>query len=166
MIDGRGCLATPGLVNTHHHLYQWATRGLAPAGDALRLAHRALPGLGAASTTRSCGAAAAAGLAALALSGCTTSTDHHYVFPRDGGDLLEAEIDAAARDRPAVPPVPRLDGPGRVGRRAAAGRGRGGPRRVLAATEAAIDRYHDPAPGAMLRIAVAPCSPFSVDRAS
>jgi cytosine/adenosine deaminase-related metal-dependent hydrolase len=106
--------------------------------------------------------AAAANLGWLALSGCTTTTDHHYVFPAGAGDLLAAEIDAARtigiRFHPArgsmnlgqsaggLPPdsvVEEHDA-------------------ILAATGAAIDRWHDPSFDSMLRIAVAPCSPFSV----
>ncbi|MEN3362647.1 MAG: 8-oxoguanine deaminase [Mycobacteriales bacterium] len=160
-VDARGCLATPGLVNTHHHLYQWATRGLATEHglfDWLRALYPVWAGIDAGIVA----AAARAGLARLALTGCTTSTDHHYVFPADRGDLLGATIEAA----------------GQVGLRFHPTRGsmdlgesRGGlppdslvedTDAALAATEAAIDRYHDPSPGAMVRIAVAPCSPFSV----
>ena len=81
------------------------------------------------STRRSSAPPPSAGLAALAKSGCTTASDHHYLFPRDGGDLLAVEIDAARRARPALPPVPRLDGPRALRRRAAARRGDRGPRR-------------------------------------
>jgi cytosine/adenosine deaminase-related metal-dependent hydrolase len=107
-------------------------------------------------------AAAAAGLGWLARTGCTTSMDHHYVFPADGGDVLSAEVEAA----------------GRIGLRFLATRGsmdlgqsRGGlpPDSVvedldaiLAATAKAVDQYHDASPDSMLRIGVAPCSPFSV----
>ena len=107
-------------------------------------------------------AAARAGLAALARSGCTTSTDHHYIFPRHAGDLLAVEIEAAraiglrfhpcrgamdlGRSKGGLPPdeiVEERDA-------------------ILAASAAAIDRFHDPEPGAMVRIALAPTSPFSV----
>ncbi|WP_432988221.1 8-oxoguanine deaminase [Dactylosporangium sp. CA-233914] len=160
-VDGRGCLATPGLVNTHHHLYQWATRGYAQQEILFGWLKELYP-VWARIDAETVHAAAAAGLAQLALSGCTTSTDHHYVFPRDGGDLLAAEIAAA----------------GAVGLRFHPGRGSmdlsekdGGlpPDSVvedtdaaLDATKDAIDRFHDPSPGSMVRIAVAPCSPFSV----
>src|SRR5690606_30916053 len=158
-----GCLATPGLVNTHHHLYQWATQGMAPEGtlfEWLVTGYRLWAGVDAEVVW----GAATAGLAWLAKSGCTTSADHHYVFPTGRGDLLAAEIEAAGRvglrfhpcrgsmDRGSsqggLPPdevVEDLDG-------------------ILAATEEAIRKYHDPSPGAMVRIAVAPCSPFSVSR--
>jgi cytosine/adenosine deaminase-related metal-dependent hydrolase len=160
-IDGTGCLLTPGLVNTHHHLYQWATRGLAQDETLfgwLRTLYPIWGGLDADVV----GAAAAAGLGWLALSGCTTSTDHHYVFPADGGDVLEAEIVAARQIGVRFHPCRgSMD----------LGVSAGGlpPDRIveetdaaLAATEAAIDRWHDPAAASMLRIAVAPCSPFSV----
>ena len=161
VLDASGCLATPGLVNTHHHLYQWATRGFAAdAGlfDWLRTLYPVWARLDA-EVTR---AAATAGLARLALTGCTTSSDHHYVFPAGGEDLLAATVEAAAA----------------VGLRFHATRGSmdlgesaGGlpPDSVvedtdaaLAATEDAVRRHHDPAPGAMVRVGVAPCSPFSV----
>jgi cytosine/adenosine deaminase-related metal-dependent hydrolase len=161
VIDGRGCLATPGLVNCHHHLYQWATRGLAQQAGLFEWLVELYP-VWAQVDAEIEHAAARAGLAALALSGCSTTTDHHYVFPRGAGDLLEAEIDAASgiglrfhpcrgsmdlgRSRGGLPPDEAVEDRDAV----------------LAATEEAIARYHDASPGSMLRIAVAPCSPFSV----
>ena len=93
-VDGRGCLATPGLVNCHHHLYQWATRGLAQQATLFEWLVDLYP-VWARLDVEIEAAAARAGLAALALSGCSTTTDHHYVFPRGTGDLLAAEIEAA-----------------------------------------------------------------------
>ena len=95
-VDGRGCLVTPGFVNTHHHLYQWVTRGFAVDGTLFEWLTELYPIWGKldADITRT---AATGALAWLAKTGCTTSTDHHYVFPHDGGDLLGAEIDAARR---------------------------------------------------------------------
>ncbi|MFG2039374.1 8-oxoguanine deaminase [Dactylosporangium sp. NPDC048998] len=160
-VDGRGCLATPGLVNTHHHLYQWATRGYAQQEILFGWLTELYP-VWARIDAGIVHAAAAAGLAQLALSGCTTSTDHQYVFPRDGGDVLAAEIDAAAT-------VGLRFHPCRGSMDLSAKDGGLPPDTVvedtdaaLAATKAAIDRFHDPSPGAMVRIAVAPCSPFSV----
>ena len=162
-IDGRGHLATPGLVNCHHHLYQWATRGLAQQATLFEWLVELYP-VWALIDAETCWASARAGLAALARSGCSASTDHHYVFPRDAGDLLEVEIDAAATIGLRFHPcrgsmdLGRSDGglpPDAVVEDRDA---------ILAASEAAIDRFHDPSPGAMVRIALAPCSPFSVTR--
>lgn len=95
-VDATGCLLTPGLVNTHHHLYQWETRGLAVDDGLFGWLTTLYPVWGQIDEDIT-GAAAAAGLGWLARTGCTTSMDHHYVFPTDGGDLLGAEI-AAARE--------------------------------------------------------------------
>ena len=162
-IDARGHLATPGLVNCHHHLYQWATRGLAQQATLFEWLVELYP-VWALIDDETCWAAARAGLAALARSGCSASTDHHYVFPRDAGDLLEVEIGAAASVGLRFHPCRgSMD----------LGRSEGGlppdeivedRDAILAASESAISRFHDPAPGAMVRIALAPCSPFSVTR--
>ena len=160
-IDASGCLATPGLVNCHHHLYQWATRGLAQEATLFEWLQALYP-IWAHVDEEVERAAARAGLAALLRSGCSLSTDHHYVFPRGGGDLLATEIEAA-RDLGARfhPCRGSMD----------LGRSSGGlpPDEVvedrdaiLTASEAAIDRYHDTSFDAMVRIALAPCSPFSV----
>src|SRR5215213_289787 len=160
-IDGRGRLATPGLVNCHHHLYQWATRGYAQEATLFEWLVALYPvwqHIDAAVVD----AAARAGLAALARSGCTTSTDHHYIFPARAGDLLEVEIGAArviglrfhpcrgamdlGRSQGGLPPDDVVEDRDAI----------------LAASAAAIDRFHDPEPGAMVRIALAPTSPFSV----
>jgi cytosine/adenosine deaminase-related metal-dependent hydrolase len=159
-IDGSGCLLTPGLVNTHHHLCQSITRGFAQDGTLFQWLTTLYPvwaGLDAELEYR----AASAGLANLALSGCTTAFDHNYLFPRDGGDILGAEIEAARR----------------IGLRFHAARGSmdlgqsaGGlppdsvvedPDAILAACEAAVARYHDTSAEAMVRIALAPCTPFT-----
>ncbi|MEW2444480.1 8-oxoguanine deaminase [Micromonospora marina] len=160
-VDGTGCLATPGLVNAHHHLYQWVTRGLAQDADLFGWLTTLYP-VWARLDTEAVYAAAAAGLGWLALSGCTTSTDHHYVFPPGRDDPLAAEIEAARLVGLRFQPCRgSMD----------LGRSAGGlppdalvekTEAALLATEAALDRYHDPSPGSMLRISVAPCSPFSV----
>src|SRR5205085_9603522 len=93
-IDGRGCLATPGLVNCHHHLFQWITRGLAQQATLFEWLTALYPVWARLDAELEHDAARAA-LAALALSGCTTASDHHYLFPRSGGDLLAAEVEAA-----------------------------------------------------------------------
>jgi cytosine/adenosine deaminase-related metal-dependent hydrolase len=162
-VDATGCLATPGLVNTHDHLYQWATRGRAVDSPLFGWLTELYP-VWARMDAGIVRAAAAAALAWLARTGCTTTMDHHYLFPKSGGDVLAATIDAAAdvglRFHPTrgsmdlgesaggLPPddvVEEIDA-------------------ILGATQAAIERYHDPSPGSMLRVGVAPCSPFSVSR--
>jgi len=161
VIDGRGCLVTPGFVNTHQHLYQWVTRGLAADATLFGWLTTLYP-VWAGISDQSVYVAAQAALVRLARTGCTTAADHHYVFPRDSKDLLAAEIQAAAevglRFHPARGSMDR-------------GQKDGGlppdsvvedRDEILAATEAAIDRWHDPAPDSMLRIVVGPCSPFSV----
>jgi cytosine/adenosine deaminase-related metal-dependent hydrolase len=162
-IDGAGCLVTPGLVNCHHHLYQSATRGLVTDGTLFEWLVALYP-VWAHVDADTVAAAARGGLAALATSGCTTSTDHHYIFPRGGGDLLAVEIEAAGRIGLRFHPcrgamdLGEKDGglppDSLVEDRDA----------ILAASEEAIDRFHDPSPGARVRIALAPTSPFSVTR--
>ena len=162
-IDGSGCLVTPGLVNCHHHLYQSATRGLVTDGTLFEWLVALYP-VWAHVDADTVAAAARGGLAALATSGCTTSTDHHYIFPRGGGDLLAVEIEAAGqiglRFHPCRGAMDLGESDGGlppdslVEDRDA----------ILAASEEAIDRFHDPSPGARVRIALAPTSPFSVTR--
>lgn len=164
-IDATGCLVTPGLINTHHHLYQNLTRAFPPmTGSPLFGWLQTLYPLWRALDEESAHVSAWVGLAELALSGCTTSTDHLYLHPRGGGDLLSAEI-AAARD---------------LGMRFHPTRGSmslsqkdGGlppddvvqdDDTILAESQAAVERHHDRSHGAMVRIALAPCSPFSVTR--
>ncbi|MBV9445954.1 MAG: 8-oxoguanine deaminase [Streptosporangiaceae bacterium] len=160
-IDGTGCLATPGLINTHHHLFQWLTQGMAQQSPLFDWLAELYPLWGKIDAEQ-VHAAAAAGLAWLALSGCSTSSDHHYLFPASGLAALEAAIDAAARTGLRFHP-----GRGSMD----LGRSAGGlpPDEIvedtdaaLAATEDAVRRFHDPSPGSMVQISVAPCSPFSV----
>jgi cytosine/adenosine deaminase-related metal-dependent hydrolase len=161
VVDGRGCLLTPGLVNTHQHLYQWITRGLAVDATLFEWLTTLYP-VWAGIDEDAVRTAALGALSRLALTGCTTSSDHHYVFPREGGDVLGAEIAAAAEVGLRFHPTRgSMD----------LGRSAGGlppdevvedREAVLLASEAAIDRWHDPSPGSMLRIGLAPCSPFSV----
>ena len=163
VIDGRGLVALPGLVNTHHHLYQTLTRVRAQEGglfDWLRELYPVWATIDA-DWERT---AAEVGLAELALSGCSTTTDHHYVFPSGVTGLLETEIEVAGQLGLRFHPCRgSMD----------LGESSGGlpPDRVvedidtiLAATDEAIQRFHDPAAGSMLRIAVGPCSPFSVSQ--
>jgi len=161
--DAAGCLATPGLVNTHHHLYQWATRGQAVDATLFGWLTELYP-VWAGIDEQIVQAAATAALAWLARTGCTTSMDHHYIFPRGGGDVLAATI-CAARDVGLRfhPTRGSMD----------LGKSSGGLPpdavvedcdEILAACAAAIERFHDPAPDSMLRIGISPCSPFSVTR--
>jgi len=162
-IDASGCLVTPGLVNTHHHLYQNLTRAFAPAlTGGLFDWLRTLYPLWARLDEEAAYVSAYIGLTELALGGCTTSTDHLYVHPRASGDLIAAEI-AAARD---------------LGMRFHPTRGSmslsekdGGlppdsvvqdDDEILADSERLVAEFHDRSPAAMTRIALAPCSPFSV----
>jgi cytosine/adenosine deaminase-related metal-dependent hydrolase len=161
LLDTTGCLVTPGLVNTHHHLYQWLTRGFGTDSTLFGWLTELYP-IWARIDADVVHAGAAANLGWLALSGCSTSTDHHYVFPKAGGDLLEATISAALEIGVRFHPCRgSMD----------LGESAGGlppdsvvedRESILIATEAAIDRWHDPSSAAMTRIAVAPCSPFSV----
>jgi cytosine/adenosine deaminase-related metal-dependent hydrolase len=161
VVDAAGCLATPGLVNTHHHLYQWASRGMAVDSTLFGWLTELYPVWARIDEQVVAGAATAA-LAWLARTGCTTTTDHHYVFPRGGGDVLGATVAAArAAGLRFHPTRGSMD----------LGASSGGlpPDEVvedidtiLTATSAAISVFDDPAPGSMLRMGVAPCSPFSV----
>jgi cytosine/adenosine deaminase-related metal-dependent hydrolase len=162
-IDARGCLVTPGLVNTHHHLYQNLTRAFAPAltGGLFDWLVTLYP-LWARLDEEAAYVSAYVGLTELALGGCTTSTDHLYVHPRGAGDLIAAEV-AAARD---------------LGMRFHPTRGSmslsvkdGGlppdsvvqdDDQILAESQRLVEAHHDRSPLAMTRIALAPCSPFSV----
>jgi cytosine/adenosine deaminase-related metal-dependent hydrolase len=160
-ISGEGCVAVPGLVNTHHHLYQTMTRARAQDRGLFGWLVELYP-IWAGVDEEWVGAAARVGLAELALSGCATTTDHHYVFPAGRGDLLATEVDAAReiglRFQPCrgsmdlgvsaggLPPDEIVEATDDA----------------LARTEEAIERFNDPAPGSMLRVSVAPCSPFSV----
>jgi cytosine/adenosine deaminase-related metal-dependent hydrolase len=158
-----GCLVTPGLVNTHHHIYQNLTRSFRPAARASLFDWlTTLYPRWALLDEEASYVSAWVGLAELALGGCTTSTDHLYVHPAGGGDLLSAEV-AAARDLGVRFHPTR-------GSMSLSQKDGGLPPdsvvqdddTILAASEEAVARHHDPAPGAMVRVALAPCSPFSV----
>lgn len=164
-LDATGCLVTPGLVNTHHHLYQNLTRAYPPMTRAPLFGWlQTLYPLWAAIDTEAVHVSAWVGLAELALSGCTTSTDHLYLHPRGAGDLLTAEIEAAVDVGVRFHPT--------RGSMSLSVKDGGLPPdevvqdddEILAACEDAVRRHHDPSPGAMVRVALAPCSPFSVTR--
>jgi cytosine/adenosine deaminase-related metal-dependent hydrolase len=162
-VDARGCLVTPGLINTHHHLYQNLTRTFAPAlnGGLFEWLVTLYP-LWASLDEEAAYVSAYVGLTELALSGCTTSTDHLYVHPRGGGDLISAEV-AAARDLGVRFHPTR-------GSMSLSVKDGGLPPdsvvqdddEILADSERLVDAHHDRSATAMTRIALAPCSPFSV----
>jgi len=163
VLDAAGCLVTPGLVNTHHHIYQNLTRAYRPATAASLFDWlTTLYPRWALLDEEGSYVSAWVGLAELAVGGCTTSTDHLYVHPAAGGDLLGAEI-AAARDLGVRFHPTR-------GSMSLSQKDGGLPPdsvvqdddTILAASEEAVVRWHDPEPGAMVRVALAPCSPFSV----
>jgi cytosine/adenosine deaminase-related metal-dependent hydrolase len=158
-----GCVVTPGLVNTHHHIYQNLTRAYRPAAAASLFDWlTTLYPRWALLDEEASYVSAWVGLAELAMGGCTTSTDHLYVHPAGGGDLLGAEIQAArdlgVRFHPTrgSMSLSQKDGglpPDSVVQ---------DDDTILAASEEAVARHHDPSPGAMVQLALAPCSPFSV----
>jgi cytosine/adenosine deaminase-related metal-dependent hydrolase len=157
------CLVTPGLINTHHHIFQNLTRSYAPAvnGSLFEWLTTLYPRWAALDEEASY-LSAWVGLAELALGGCTTSSDHLYVHPSGGGDLLGAEIRAAQELGFRFHPT--------RGSMSLSAKDGGLPPdsvvqdddTILAASEEAVARHHDPTAGAMVRIALAPCSPFSV----
>jgi cytosine/adenosine deaminase-related metal-dependent hydrolase len=155
-----GALLTPGLVNTHHHLYQTLTRVRAQDKGLFDWLVELYP-VWAGVDDEWERAAARVGLAELALTGCTTTTDHHYVFPKGTAGLLEAEIEAAREVGVRFHPCRGSMDLGASGGGLPPDAVVEDAEDILRETEEAIRRFHDPAPGAMLRVAVAPCSPFS-----
>jgi cytosine/adenosine deaminase-related metal-dependent hydrolase len=162
-VDVAGTLVTPGLVNTHHHLFQNLTRAYKPMTSAPLFGWlKTLYPLWAALDEEAVHVAAWVGLAELALSGCTTSSDHHYLHPVNGGDLITAEI-LAARDlgmrfhpTHGSMSLSQKDGglpPDHVVR---------DEDDIMAESERLVALHHDRSHGAMTRIALAPCSPFTV----
>ena len=163
VIDARGCVVTPGLVNTHHHLYQTLTRAVPAGQDALLFGWlQALYPIWARFGPEEMHVSALTGLAELALSGCSLTSDHLYLYPN--GARLDDTIAAAAeiglrfhptrgamsigQSRGGLPPDALVEDEGAI----------------LSDTIRVIDAFHDPAEGSMCRVGVAPCSPFSVSR--
>jgi cytosine/adenosine deaminase-related metal-dependent hydrolase len=160
-LDLAGCVAMPGLVNAHDHMYQWATRGYAADGtlfEWLRTLYPVWAGIDAEITR----AAARAAMARLLLCGCTLSTDHHYIFPPGRQGIFEALVESArelglrfhpcrgsmslGESQGGLPPDSCVEAEDAI----------------LADSEEKISRFHDAAPGSMCRVVLAPCSPFSV----
>ena len=161
MLDLPNCVMIAGLVNTHDHMYQWATPGYASSSGLFGWLKELYP-VWAEIDAEIVRAAARAAIGRLLLAGCTMTTDHHYVFPAGRPGVFEALVEAGrelgirfhpcrgsmdlGESQGGLPPdtvVEDLD-------------------TILAETERVVAKYHDPAPRSMLRVAVAPCSPFSV----
>ncbi len=162
-IDAATCVVTPGLVNTHHHLYQTLTRAVPGGQDALLFGWlQTLYPIWARFGPEEMFTSAQIGLAELALSGCTMSSDHLYLYPNGArlDDTIAAAREVGLRFHPTrgAMSIGESDG--------------GLPPDSLVENEAAIledcvrviDAFHDPSEGAMVRVGVAPCSPFSVSR--
>jgi len=163
VVRGAGKLLLPGFVNTHHHLYQSLFRNVPGASDAklfdwLVFLYERWKGLG----EEAMRVASTIACSELLLSGATTTTDHCYLYPRDGGNVLVADIEGAQAAGIRFHPcrgsmsLSKKDGglpPDSVVQTED---------EILADCQRMIEAYHDPEPLAMLRIALAPCSPFSV----
>ncbi|AZV78874.1 8-oxoguanine deaminase [Parasedimentitalea marina] len=163
VVSGRGCVVTPGLVNTHHHLYQNLTRAVPGAQDALLFGwlQQLYPIWGRFGPDEMY-VSAQLGLVELALSGCTLSSDHLYLYPN--GSRLEDTIHAAAS-------VGLRFHPTRGAMSIGVGDGGLPPDSLVEGEDAilndmirVVDAFHDPAEGSMCRVGLAPCSPFSVSR--
>jgi len=163
VVEASGCVVTPGLVNTHHHLYQSLTRAVPGGQDALLFGWlKTLYPIWARFTPDHMYVSAQVGLAELALSGCTLSSDHLYMYPN--GSRLEDTIHAAEEIGMRFQPTRGA---------MSIGESDGGlPPDALVEREAAIledcirviDGFHDPSASSMCRVGIAPCSPFSVSR--
>ncbi|MEO1639251.1 MAG: 8-oxoguanine deaminase [Pseudomonadota bacterium] len=163
VVHAAGRIITPGLINTHHHLYQTLTRAVPGAQDALLFGwlQRLYP-IWARFGPEEIFVSAQIGLAELALSGCTLTSDHLYLYPNGArlDDTIAAASEVGLRFHPTrgAMSIGESDG--------------GLPPDALVEKEEAIlqdcirvvDAFHDPAPGAMVRVGIAPCSPFSVSR--
>jgi cytosine/adenosine deaminase-related metal-dependent hydrolase len=161
VIDAQGCVVTPGLINTHHHLFQSLVRGVPAGQDALLFGWlKTLYPIFQQMQGQDMFVSAQSGLGELALSGCTLSSDHQYIFPNDV--MMEHAIEGAQS----------------IGVRFHATRGamsvgesNGGlppdslvekEPDILRDFERVISELHDPSPNAMVQVALAPCSPFTV----
>lgn len=161
VIDAQGMVVLPGLVNTHHHLYQSLTRAVPAAQDAelfdwLQTLYPMWAGL----TGEAVYISALIALSELMLSGCTTVADHLYIYPNDSriDDEIRAAHQLGVRFHPSRGSM-------------SLGKSKGGlppdsvvedEEAILADCERIVEQYHNPAPNSMCRIVIAPCSPFSV----
>ena len=161
-IRANTCVAIPGMVNTHHHLFQTLTRACRDTADSelFEWLTRNYPKW-ANIDEEAVHVAALVGMAELMLSGCTTTTDHHYLFPKGETKLIDAQIAAARKLGIRFHPTRgSMD----------VGKSKGGlppdsvvqtEDEILADCERVVGKYHDSSPGSMLRVALAPCSPFT-----
>jgi cytosine/adenosine deaminase-related metal-dependent hydrolase len=162
-VEAAGCVVTPGLVNTHHHLYQTLTRAVPGGQDALLFGWlKTLYPIWARFGPEEIFTSAQIGLAELALTGCSLTSDHLYMYPNGArlDDTIAAAQEVGLRFHPTRGAM-------------SIGESQGGlPPDALVETERAIledcirvvDRFHDASEGAMVRVGIAPCSPFSVSR--
>lgn len=163
IINASGCVVTPGLVNTHHHLYQTLTRAVPGGQDALLFGWlQTLYPIWSRFGPEEMRISAMVGLSELALSGCTMSSDHLYLYPNGSrlDDTIEAAHEVGLRFHPTrgsmsigesdggLPPDSLVEAEADI----------------LADSIRVIDKFHDASEGAMLRVGLAPCSPFSVSR--
>ena len=166
IIDASACLIIPGLINTHHHLYQTLQRNIpavqnAELFDWLKTLYRVWQHL----TPEAVHTGTLLGCGELLKTGCTTTLDQHYIFPKGlDEDLIGLQVEAAGRLGIRFHPTR-----GSMSR----GESRGGlppdsvvqdEKTILRDCRNVIDRHHDPAPFSMTRVAISPCSPFSVSR--
>jgi cytosine/adenosine deaminase-related metal-dependent hydrolase len=163
VIEAKGCIVTPGLVNTHHHLFQTLTRAVPGGQDALLFGWlKTLYPIWSRFGSEEMYVSAKVGLAELALSGCTLTSDHLYLYPNGArlDDTIAAAVETGLRFHPTR-------GAMSIGESAG-----GLPPDALVEREPAIlgdmirvvDKFHNAEPGAMVRVGLAPCSPFSVSR--
>jgi len=166
VFDASAHVVLPGLINTHHHFYQTLTRAFGPALDRPLFPWlQALYPVWARLTPEQLRLAARLAMCELLLSGCTTTADHHYVFPRGLAAAIDIEAEVAeelgmravltrgsmslSEEDGGLPPVSVVEDADTI----------------LQDSERLANRWHEPGPGAMVQIALAPCSPFSVTRA-
>jgi len=162
-IDASGCLVTPGLVNTHHHLYQSLTRAVPQAQDALLFGWlQTLYPIWARFGPEEVHVSALTGLAELALSGCSLTSDHLYLYPNGArlDDTIAAAAEIGMRFQPTRGAMSIGESDGGLPPDALVEREEA----ILQDCIRVIDAFHDPSDGSMCRVGIAPCSPFSVSR--
>jgi cytosine/adenosine deaminase-related metal-dependent hydrolase len=163
IINGCGCVVTPGLVNTHHHLFQSLTKAVPNGQDALLFGWlQTLYPIWQKFGPDEFFTSAQVGLAELALSGCTMSSDHLYLYPNGAklDDTIEAAKTIGIRFHPTRGSMSIGESDGGLPPDSLVQREQD----ILKDSIRVVDKFHDPKPGAMVRVGIAPCSPFSVSR--